>query len=139
LASCSANVNDFRAAKILARHTLLNQRFAYVAVSRGRFDAQVYTNDRGHGSHLAPYEILVPLGAGGMRTGVTIAFMATRASVRSMVVENLTLTAFAICAEISAHLAFPHTDKVGSIRAQPMRHVALNLFRYGRTEFCERT
>jgi ATP-dependent exoDNAse (exonuclease V) alpha subunit len=28
--------------------TLVNQRLAYVAVSRGRYDAQIYTNDRAH-------------------------------------------------------------------------------------------
>jgi hypothetical protein len=26
----------------------VNRRLAYVAVSRGRYDAQVYTNDKGH-------------------------------------------------------------------------------------------
>ena len=27
-------------------HLLLNRRLAYVAVSRGRYDAQIYTNDK---------------------------------------------------------------------------------------------
>ena len=31
-----------------ANEKLVNRRFAYVAVSRGRYDAQVYTNDKGH-------------------------------------------------------------------------------------------
>ena len=31
-----------------ASEKLLNRRLAYVAVSRGRFDAQIFTNDRGH-------------------------------------------------------------------------------------------
>src|SRR5881296_3162806 len=30
-----------------AREKLVNRRLAYVAVSRGRYDAQVYTNDKG--------------------------------------------------------------------------------------------
>jgi ATP-dependent exoDNAse (exonuclease V) alpha subunit len=31
-----------------AGEKLVNRRLAYVAVSRGRYDAQVYTNDKGH-------------------------------------------------------------------------------------------
>lgn len=31
-----------------AGEKLVNQRLAYVAVSRGRYDAQIYTNDKGH-------------------------------------------------------------------------------------------
>jgi ATP-dependent exoDNAse (exonuclease V) alpha subunit len=31
-----------------AGEKLVNRRLAYVAVSRGRFDAQVYTNDKTH-------------------------------------------------------------------------------------------
>jgi conjugative relaxase-like TrwC/TraI family protein len=31
-----------------AGEKLINQRLAYVAVSRGRYDAQLYTNDKGH-------------------------------------------------------------------------------------------
>src|SRR5207245_1407737 len=31
-----------------AGEKLVNQRLAYVAVSRGRYDAQLYTNDKGH-------------------------------------------------------------------------------------------
>jgi ATP-dependent exoDNAse (exonuclease V) alpha subunit len=30
-----------------AAETLVNQRLAYVALSRGRYDAQMYTNDKG--------------------------------------------------------------------------------------------
>jgi ATP-dependent exoDNAse (exonuclease V) alpha subunit len=33
---------------VRAGEKLINQRLAYVAVSRGRFDAQLYTNDKGH-------------------------------------------------------------------------------------------
>src|SRR2546425_3482475 len=31
-----------------SRETLVNRRLAYVAVSRGRYDAQLYTNDKTH-------------------------------------------------------------------------------------------
>jgi ATP-dependent exoDNAse (exonuclease V) alpha subunit len=31
-----------------AGEKLVNRRLAYVAMSRGRYDAQVYTNDKGH-------------------------------------------------------------------------------------------
>ena len=31
-----------------AGEKLVNRRFAYVAVSRGRFGAQIYTNDKSH-------------------------------------------------------------------------------------------
>jgi hypothetical protein len=31
-----------------AGEKLVNRRLAYVAVSRGRYDAQIYTNDKGH-------------------------------------------------------------------------------------------
>ena len=40
---CSVHV-DTRA----AGEKLVNQRLAYVAVSRGRYDAQLYTNDKTH-------------------------------------------------------------------------------------------
>jgi ATP-dependent exoDNAse (exonuclease V) alpha subunit len=31
-----------------AGEKLVNRRLAYVALSRGRYDAQIYTNDKGH-------------------------------------------------------------------------------------------
>src|SRR5579863_539822 len=56
----------------LAARDLLNNRMAYVSVSRGQFDAQIFTNDRGalanalghdvsHKSAYQPAQAIAPL------------------------------------------------------------------------------
>jgi ATP-dependent exoDNAse (exonuclease V) alpha subunit len=43
------------------REALVNRRLAYVAISRGRYDAQLYTNDKAHLAGALGREVSAPV------------------------------------------------------------------------------
>ena len=72
-----------------AGERLVNRRLAYVAVSRGRYDAQVYTNDKGQLAEQLARDVSHRSAIEPSRESVSPAHEIERSSARSQVHEHM--------------------------------------------------